>query len=164
MAKAPTPAIAALERAGVAHTVHPYELGPGADDVTFGEAVAAALGVDASRLFKTLVAVVDDEPVVAVVPVDGMLDIKALARAVGGKRAGLAPVELAERMTGYVVGGISPLGQRRRLPTIADASIADHDAVVVSAGRRGLQVELSPADLVALTGARTAAIALRGSE
>lgn len=156
-----TPAITALERAGVAHTVHPYELS-GDDDRSYGEAVAAALGVAGDRLFKTLVALADGEPVVAVVPVDGSLDMKGFARAAGAKRAGMAPPEVAERLTGYVVGGVSPLGMKRRLRMIADDAIEAHDTVFVSAGRRGLQVELSPGDLVALTGATVGPIADRG--
>jgi Cys-tRNA(Pro)/Cys-tRNA(Cys) deacylase len=162
MAKAQgaTPAITALERAGVAHTVHPYELS-GAGDRSYGEAVAEALGVPGDRLFKTLVALVDGEPTVAVVPVDGHLDMKRLAKAAGGKRAGMAPPDVAERLTGYVVGGVSPLGQKRRLPMVVDAAIEAHDTVFVSAGRRGLQVELAPADLVEITGASVAHVADR---
>jgi Cys-tRNA(Pro)/Cys-tRNA(Cys) deacylase len=155
-----TPAITALERAGVAHTVHSYELA-GDDDRSYGEAVAAALGVPGDRLFKTLVALVDGDPTVAVVPVDGSLDMKRLARAAGGKRAGMAPPDAAERLTGYVVGGVSPLGMKRRLRMIVDEALEAHDTVFVSAGRRGLQVELAPRDLLAVTGASIGAIADR---
>ncbi|MDX1690239.1 MAG: Cys-tRNA(Pro) deacylase [Acidimicrobiia bacterium] len=156
-----TPAVDALERAGIAHEVHEYRL-DGDEPGTYGEAVAASLGVAPDRLFKTLVALVDGAPTVAIVPVDGSLDTKALARAAGGKRAGLAPPDDAERLTGYVVGGVSPLGQRRRLPCYLDVAADQHDTVFVSAGRRGLQVELAPGALVTLTGASVAPIADRG--
>ncbi len=119
---------------------------------------AAALGVDAGRVFKTLVAEVDGTLTVGVVPVSGQLDLKALAAAVGGKRAVMADPVAAERSSGYVLGGISPLGQRRPLRTVLDASALQHPTVYVSAGRRGLEVELAPGDLMALTEARTAAI------
>jgi Cys-tRNA(Pro)/Cys-tRNA(Cys) deacylase len=112
-------------------------------------------------VFKSLVTEVDGGLTVAVVPVTGELDLKALAAAVGGKRAAMADRTLAERTTGYVRGGISPLGQRKRLPTVVDASALEHPTVYVSAGRRGLQLQLAPGDLVALTGAVTAPIAAR---
>jgi Cys-tRNA(Pro)/Cys-tRNA(Cys) deacylase len=117
------------------------------------------MGVEQARVFKTLVTEVDGGLTVAVVPVTGDVDLKALAVAVGGKRAGMADRVLAERTTGYVRGGISPLGQRKLLPTVVDSSAAAFETVYVSAGRRGLQVELSPADLIRLTGAVTAKIA-----
>jgi Cys-tRNA(Pro)/Cys-tRNA(Cys) deacylase len=126
---------------------------------SFGEEAADALGVDVARVFKTLVAQVDSALWVAVLPVPAQLDLKALAAAAGGKRATLADPADAERATGYVVGGISPLGQRKRLPTVVDAAALDHPTVFVSGGRRGLDVELAPADLVALTGAVVAPIA-----
>lgn len=155
-ASAGTPATAALARAGIAHTLHPYAH---ADDQThFGDEAVAALGLDPGRVFKTLLADVGDRLVVAVVPVAGQLDLKALAAAVGAKRAAMADPAAAERSTGMVVGGISPLGQRTRLATVVDASASAFPTVFVSAGRRGLQLELSPADLVAATGARVAAI------
>jgi Cys-tRNA(Pro)/Cys-tRNA(Cys) deacylase len=116
---------------------------------------AQALGLEPAQVFKTLLADVDGDLVVAVVPVDRSLDLKALAGAVHGKRAAMAEPAAAERATGYVVGGISPLGQRRRLPTVVDASALAWDTVLVSAGRRGLDVELAPGDLVRLTGAVT---------
>lgn len=141
----------------VAHTLHPYEVG--VDTPDYGRAVAGALGVPAERVFKTLVTEVDGALTVAVVPVTGELDLKALAAAVGGKRAAVADRAAAERATGYVRGGISPLGQRKRLPTIVDSSAAGFDSIYVSAGRRGLQVALAPADLLRLTGAATAPIA-----
>lgn len=152
-----TPATVALTDAGVEYTVHAYEHDPAAD--SYGEEAAAALGVSADRVFKTLVADVDGALTVAVVPVSGLLDLKALAAAVGGKRAAMADPPLAERTTGYVRGGISPLGQRKRLPTVVDTSVEWHTTVCVSAGRRGLEIELAPADLVRLTAARTAPIA-----
>ncbi len=155
-----TPATVALGAAKVAHTLRPYEhdARAHAEGLSYGLEAAAALGVDPRQVFKTLLAEVDGALTVAVVPVDGLLDLKALAAAVGGKRAVMAEPAAAERATGYVVGGISPLGQRRRLPTVVDASALEHGTVLVSAGRRGLDVELSPHDLVRLTGARTAPI------
>ena len=156
MAGQGTPATALLAKQKVAHTTHPYSVSP--DSPNYGAEVAAALGVPAERVFKTLVTEVDGALTVAVVPVTGDLDLKALAAAAGGKRAVLADRAVAERTTGYVRGGISPLGQRKRLPTVVDATAADHETIYVSAGRRGLQVELSPRDLVRLTGATLAAI------
>lgn len=154
---AATPALAALARAGVPHTVRPFRHDAGAP--SYGLAAAAALGVDPSRVLKTLVADVDGRLTIGVVRVDHSLDLKALAAATGGRRAVLADAAAAERATGYVVGGISPLGQRRRLPTVVDRSALDHATVYVSAGRRGLDVELAPGDLVRLLAATTAAIA-----
>jgi Cys-tRNA(Pro)/Cys-tRNA(Cys) deacylase len=155
-AAAGTPATALLTAAKVAHTLHPYDVSP--DAPNYGALVARALGVAPERVFKTLIAEVDGELVVAVVPVTGDLDLKALAHAVGGKRAALAERAVAERSSGYVRGGISPLGQRRRLPTVVDSSALQLDQMLVSAGRRGLQVALAPAELVRLTDAVTAAI------
>jgi Cys-tRNA(Pro)/Cys-tRNA(Cys) deacylase len=152
VAGAATPATALLVKQKVAHTLHPYEVSADAPD--YGRVVAEALGVPPERLFKTLVADVDGALTVAVVPVTGDLDLKALAAAAGGRKAVLAERAAAERATGYVRGGISPLGQRKRLPTVIDTSVTGFDTVYVSAGRRGLQVELAPADLVRLTGAR----------
>lgn len=156
MAGQGTPATALLAKWKVAHTTHPYSVSP--DSPNYGAEVAAALGVPAERVFKTLVTEVDGALTVAVVPVTGDLDLKALAAAAGGKRAALADRAVAERTTGYVRGGISPLGQRKRLPTVIDATAADHETIYVSAGRRGLQVELSPHDLVRLTSAALASI------
>jgi Cys-tRNA(Pro)/Cys-tRNA(Cys) deacylase len=130
-----------------------------AETAEYGAAVAATLGVTPERVFKTLVTEVDGDLTVAVVPVSGDVDLKALAAAAGGKRAAIADRVAAERATGYVRGGISPLGQRRRLPTVLDASAPAFPTIYVSGGRRGLQVELDPADLVRLTGARVAKIA-----
>jgi Cys-tRNA(Pro)/Cys-tRNA(Cys) deacylase len=144
----------------VPHTVRPYEHDP-RTELSYGMEAATALGIDPRQVFKTLVADVDGALTVAVVPVDGQLDLKGLAAAVGGKKAAMADPAAAERATGYVVGGISPLGQRRRLATVVDESALEFPAVLVSAGRRGVDVELAPADLVRLTGARTAPIARR---
>jgi Cys-tRNA(Pro)/Cys-tRNA(Cys) deacylase len=157
---AATPAVRALERAGVAHTLRPYDPEHPGDPGHrgHGEAAVAALGADPRQVFKTLVTVIDGTLTVAVVPVSGTLDLRALAAATGGRRAAMADPADAERATGYVVGGISPLGQRRALPTVVDESALGFATVLVSAGRRGLQVELPPADLVRLTRARTAPI------
>jgi Cys-tRNA(Pro)/Cys-tRNA(Cys) deacylase len=152
-----TPATALLGRQKVTHVLHPYDVD--AATPNYGFEVAAALGLDPARVFKTLVAEVDGALTVAVVPVTGELDLKALAAAAGGKRATLADRALAERTTGYVRGGISPLGQRKALPTVVDDSASGFDTVFVSAGRRGLQVELDPADLIRLTRAVTAPVA-----
>ncbi len=158
---AATPATALLTAAAVPHTVHGYDHDPRARGrgLGYGAEAAAALGVDPARVFKTLLAEVDGELTVAVVPVLAHLDLKALASVTGGKRAELADPAAAQRATGYVVGGISPLGQRRSLPTVVDDSALVHPSVLVSAGRRGLDVELAPSDLVRLTAARTAPIA-----
>jgi len=157
-ASAPTPAIATLLRAGIAHTVLPYQHDPRI--TAFGDEAAAALGRNAEQVFKTLVATVDGSLVVGLVPVARSLDLKALAAAVGGKKAAMAPVADAERSTGYVAGGISPLGQRRQLPTVLDVSAEGLPTICVSAGKRGLQVELAPTDLVRVTRARVAPIAV----
>ncbi|WP_410811941.1 Cys-tRNA(Pro) deacylase [Micromonospora sp. 067-2] len=159
MAGQGTPATALLGRRGIAHRTHPYRVA--ADAPNYGALVAEALGVAPGRVFKSLVTEVDGALTVAVVPVSGELDLKALAAAVGGKRATLADRAVAERATGYVRGGISPLGQRRRLPTVLDDSALDLPTIFVSAGRRGLQLELAAADLVALTDARTAPLRAR---
>ncbi|TDB95405.1 Cys-tRNA(Pro) deacylase [Actinomadura sp. 7K534] len=152
-----TPATVAAARAKIEFTLHSYEADPDAE--SYGEAAADALGVPHGRLFKTLLAEVDGRLTVGVVPVSSSLDLKALAAAAGGKKARMADPRDAERATGYVVGGISPLGQRRTLPTVIDESVSALATVYVSAGRRGLQIELVPADLVRLTGARLAPIA-----
>lgn len=146
-----TPAVLELRRRGIPCTVHAYEVAR--TDRSYGEAVARALGVEAERVFKTLVGVVDGASVVAIVPVSGRLSLKKLARAAGGKHATMAQPAEAERLTGYVVGGISPIAQRRRLPVYADRSLMEHATVFVSAGRRGLQLELDPQDLRAVAGA-----------
>jgi Cys-tRNA(Pro)/Cys-tRNA(Cys) deacylase len=151
MAARDTPATTAARRAGIAFSVHEYEHDPGA--ASYGLEAAQALGLDAARVFKTLVADLDGELTVCIVPVAGELDLRSL-----GKRARLAETAKAERTTGYVAGGISPLGQRRALPTLVDQSALEHDTIFVSAGRRGLEIELSPQDLVALTKADVRAL------
>jgi Cys-tRNA(Pro)/Cys-tRNA(Cys) deacylase len=155
---AATRAIDVLERAGVEYTVHSYVLA-GESELSYGEAVAAELGADPQRVFKTLVAAVDGEPVVAVVPVAGELSLKALAKLRAGKKARMADPTDARRLTGYVVGGISPFGHRKRLPVVVDSAARRQETVFVSGGKRGLQVEVKPADLIRLTGARVAPIA-----
>lgn len=151
-----TPATVALTRAGIAFTLHPYEHDPRA--ASFGLEAAEALGLPPERVFKTLMAVVDGALAVGIVPVSGQLDLKALARALGGAKAVMAEVDRAERATGYVAGGISPVGQKRPHPTVLDESALSHPTVFVSGGRRGLDLELSSTDLVAVTGAVTAPI------
>jgi Cys-tRNA(Pro)/Cys-tRNA(Cys) deacylase len=159
-----TPATVALTRAGVAHDLHPYghEAAPPGSHASYGLEAVAALELDPGQVFKTLVARVDGRLVVAVVPVSGSLDLKALATAVGGKKAEMADPADAERATGYVVGGISPLGHRSRLEVVVDESATGLDRVYVSAGRRGLQVSLAPVDLVAVSAARVAPIGRPG--
>ncbi|MEU6675435.1 Cys-tRNA(Pro) deacylase [Streptomyces sp. NPDC046925] len=151
-----TPATVALTAAGADYTVHAYEHDPA--HPSYGEEAAQAMGVSPDRVFKTLVAEVDGELTVAVVPVAGTLNLKALATAVSGKRAVMADPAAAERTTGYVRGGISPLGQRRKLRTVLDDSASSHATICVSAGRRGLEVELAPGDLARLTAAVLAPI------
>jgi Cys-tRNA(Pro)/Cys-tRNA(Cys) deacylase len=153
-----TPAVTAAQRAGVRIALHEFEHDPGSG--SYGLEAAARLGVDAGRVFKTLVAKLDDGRLaVGVVPVERSLDLKAMAAALGAKRAAMAGVSEAERATGYVVGGISPLGQRKRLPTALDQSALAFDRIFVSAGRRGLEIELSPADLLRVTGGCSAPVA-----
>ncbi len=144
--KGNTPALAYLLRQNVDHGVHTYELSGDAD--SYGEAVAAELGVDPDRLFKTLVAVVDAAPVVAIVPASARLSLKALAKAAHGKRAVMADPADAERWTGYVTGGISPFGRKRRMPVFVDETMMTFETVYASGGQRGIQIEVRPADLV----------------
>jgi Cys-tRNA(Pro)/Cys-tRNA(Cys) deacylase len=146
MAGRETPATRAANGAGITYTLHEYDHDPRA--ASFAGEAAEALGLDPRRVFKTLVVTVGDELAVAIVPAADQLDLKAV-----GKRAAMADTARAEKVTGYVAGGISPLGQRKRLPTFLDASAREHATVFVSAGRRGLEIELAPGDLVALTGA-----------
>jgi Cys-tRNA(Pro)/Cys-tRNA(Cys) deacylase len=146
-----------LARQKVRFTLHTYDVS--ADAPNYGLLVAQSLGVTAERVFKTLITEVDGELTVAVVPVIGDVELKALASAVGGKKAAMADRAVAERVTGYVRGGISPLGQRRLLPTVIDSSAQALETMYVSAGRRGLQVELTPTDLARLTNATLAPIA-----
>lgn len=154
---ASTPAIAVLVDAGVDHGVHPYDHDP-TSALSYGLEAAAALGVDASAVFKTLCFVADGTLTMGLVPVSGALDLKAAARAMGAKKAAMAQPAEAERATGYVVGGISPLGGRKRLPAVIDDSALALERVYVSGGRRGLDISLAPIDLVRLAGASTAPI------
>ncbi|GAA0516803.1 Cys-tRNA(Pro)/Cys-tRNA(Cys) deacylase [Saccharopolyspora subtropica] len=156
MAGKGTPATALLTRHRVQHRVHSYEHDPRAD--SYGLEAAAALGQPPERVFKTLVADVDGRLTVGVVPVTGQLDLRALAATVGGKKAKMAEVAAAERATGYVAGGISPLGQKKRLPVVVDTSATTFDTIYCSAGRRGLEIELAAADLVRLLDATVADI------
>ena len=151
-----TPATVALTAAGIEHTVHAYLHDP--RSTSYGLEAADALGLDPARVHKTLMASVDGRLTVAIVPVSGQLDLKALARAVGGSRAVMAGSAVAQRVTGYVVGGISPIGQRRPHPTVLDERALAWPTVFVSGGKRGLDVELAPADLVLITDAITAPI------
>jgi Cys-tRNA(Pro)/Cys-tRNA(Cys) deacylase len=156
-----TPAVRILERARITHRVHAYEHDPGSE--SYGLEAAHALNIPCGRVFKTLLAQdTAGHLLVALVPVAGQLDLKALAAACGTKRVTMARPEDAERATGYVVGGISPLGQRRRLPLWLDRSALSHPTVFVSAGRRGLEIELAPRDLLALTGGQVAEIVRTG--
>lgn len=152
-----TPATVALERAGVPFEVRSYEHDPTAQ--SYGMEAAAALAVHPARVFKTLLAATEAGLVVGIVPVTGSLDLKALAAAFGLKKATMADPATAERTTGYVVGGISPIGQRKHLPTVLDSSAQQFETILVSGGKRGLDLELAPADLVVTTGARYAPIA-----
>jgi Cys-tRNA(Pro)/Cys-tRNA(Cys) deacylase len=152
-----TPATVALTAMGIEFAVHPYEHDPSAP--SYGLEAAEALGVEPERVFKTLLADTDEGIVVGVVPVTGMLDLKALAAAVGAKRASMADPAVAERRTGYVVGGISPIGQKTAHVTVVDETAQLFDTVFVSGGKRGLDLELSPADLLGATDAIFAPIA-----
>lgn len=152
-----TPATVALTAAGVAFTARTYTHDPRA--ASFGLEAAEKLGIDPRRVFKTLVVDVDGELVVAIVPVSGRLDLKALAQAVGGRRAAMAEAAVVQRRTGYVLGGVSPLGQKVTLRTVLDASAIEYETILVSGGRRGLDVELAPDDLLALTGGEYADLA-----
>lgn len=152
-----TPAVVALRAAGIAFELLEYAYDPDADRV--GLQAAAALGESPSRVLKTLIAEVDTRPVCLVLASDREASMKKVALAFGGRRAAMLPVADAERLTGYRVGGVSPFGQKRRLPTVVDAAAAAFDLVCVNGGRRGLQVRLAPADLIALTGAELRDIA-----
>ncbi|WP_345529928.1 Cys-tRNA(Pro) deacylase [Nocardioides endophyticus] len=151
-----TPATVALTRTGVAFTLHEYHHDPRTE--SYGLEAAEALGVELGRVFKTLMSTVDGVLTVGIVPVSGQLNLKSLARAVGGSRAAMADVAAAERATGYVAGGISPIGQRRAHPTVLDRSASEHATIFVSAGRRGLDLEITPDDLVRVTRAIVAPI------
>ncbi len=154
-----TPATVALARAGVDFVLHAYDHDPRAS--SFGLEAAAALGVPPERVFKTLLVEVDGRLAVAIVPVDGQLDLKAFARSLGASRAAMADPAAAQRATGYVVGGISPFGQKRPHPTVLDRSALSHPRILVSAGRRGLDLEIAPADLVRVLEATTGQIGRR---
>jgi Cys-tRNA(Pro)/Cys-tRNA(Cys) deacylase len=154
-----TPATALLAKQRVPHQVHEYAHDP--RSASFGTEASELLGLPAERVFKTLVAEVDGVLTVGVVPVAGQLDLKALAAAAGGKKARMAGIAAAERATGYVAGGISPLGHRKRLPVVLDSSASDFETIFCSGGRRGLEIELGPAELVRLAGATVAPIASR---
>jgi Cys-tRNA(Pro)/Cys-tRNA(Cys) deacylase len=151
-----TPAVVALEEAGIAHTILEYERG--ADLHDFGREAADALGLDHDQVFKTLVVVADDELVVAIVPVSCQLSMKRVAAAVGAKRAAMCDPSVAERSSGYIVGGISPIGQRKRLRTVIDETAELFDLVYVSGGRRGMDIGVAPSDLVELLDAVVAPI------
>ncbi|MFP5070802.1 Cys-tRNA(Pro) deacylase [Pseudonocardia nantongensis] len=156
MAGKGTPATALLAKRQVHHELHTYTHAEGAG---YGAEAAELMGQDPQRVFKTLVALVDGTMTVGIVPVSAQLDLKALAAAAGGKKAVLAEIADAERATGYVAGGISPLGQRKRLSTVLDVSAREFPTIYCSGGRRGLEIELGPDDLVSLTGATVAPIA-----
>lgn len=159
-----TPAIVALERAGVAFVVHHFENAVALGDVGYGKAAAEALGVDEQRVFKTLLVELSESGpnvprhAVGVVPVSGSLSLKSLAHAVGAKRADMMNPAVAERLTGYVVGGISPFGQKKRLMTVVDESAIGHSTIFVSGGKRGLDIEIAPVDLLSVLGAVSAQI------
>lgn len=157
MARRGTAPIVVLDAAGVAYQLHEFDADPTKHG--FGQAAALALGVELERVFKTLIATVDgSQHVVAIVPVSGQLSLKDLAAAVHGKRAEMCPPDVAERLTGYVVGGISPFGQKRSLPVVIDETCVLFDTIFVSGGRRGLDIEIAPDDLLAVLHARTAPI------
>lgn len=157
MAGRGTPATALLTSRRVPHTLHTYDHDP--RHPSYGGEASQTLGLSPDRVFKTLVAEVDGRLTVGVVPVASQLDLKALAAAVGGKKAKMADVTAAERATGYVAGGISPLGQRKRLPVVLDTSATDFATIFCSGGRRGLEIELAPTDLATLSNAVVAPIA-----
>jgi Cys-tRNA(Pro)/Cys-tRNA(Cys) deacylase len=152
-----TPAIVALNNAKVSYRLHEFEVDQA--ERHYGQAAAVALGVELERVFKTLIATVDDhDHVVGIVPVSGQLSLKELAAAAHGKRAEMCLPETAQRLTGYVVGGISPFGQKKSMPVVIDETCVLFDSIFVSGGRRGLDIEIAPNDLVALLGAVTAPI------
>ena len=156
MASQGTPATAALAAAGVPFVLHPYAHDPAAS--SYGLEAAEVLGIDPDRVFKTLMVEVEGRLAVGVVPVSGNLDLKAFAAALDAKKAAMADPKAAERRTGYVLGGISPLGQRQPSPTVIDSSAVALETILVSGGRRGLDIELASADLIRLTSAATAPI------
>jgi Cys-tRNA(Pro)/Cys-tRNA(Cys) deacylase len=149
-----TPATITLDKARVAYRLHTYDYDPEADSI--GLAAAAALGVDPQVMLKTLIVLLDGKPACVVLPSDREVSMKKLAAALGGKRAEMSKAADAERITGYHVGGVSPFGQKKRLPTVVEADALTHAAVFVNGGQRGLQIELSPQQLVAVTSAKVA--------
>ena len=151
-----TPAVVALDDAGISYTIHEYDRGDDLHD--FGREAADALGLDHDRVFKTLVVVADDELIVAVVPVSCQLSMKRLAAVVSAKKATMCAVDRAERSSGYIIGGISPIGQRKRLRTVIDETAELFDTVYVSGGKRGMDIGLAPADLIAVLDAQVASI------
>jgi len=155
-----TPATVALTRAGISFTSHVYDHDPSA--TSYGIEAAQALGLAPAEVFKTLMATIDGAPVIAIVPVDTTLDLKALAAARNGRKAEMADAAMAQRVSGYVVGGISPIGQKKALPTIIDDSAQALDLIYVSGGQRGFDIGLAPVDLAAITGGQFAAIARGG--
>lgn len=156
---APTPAVARVREAGVDHVLHRYDHDPAAEG--YGSEAAELLGVTPGRVHKTLLVDAGGGLAVGIVPVDAQLDLKAMASALGARKVQMADPAIAARRTGYVVGGISPLGQVHRHPTVLDAGAVEHATIFVSGGRRGLEIELAPGDLAALTGATVAPIARR---
>ncbi len=152
-----TPAINAAKKAKISIVVREYAHDPAC--ASYGLEAAEKLGVDPERVFKTLIADLGDELVVAVIPVETMLGLKHLAKAAGAKKAAMADKSLVERTTGYVLGGVSPLGQKKRLRTFIDASAGDHSTILVSGGRRGLDIEIDPQDLARMTGGSFAPLA-----
>lgn len=153
-----TPATAALSKLGVQGRLHSYDFEPGG--LGIGEQAAKALGIEPARIFKTLMVTVDDgRPAIALTPVAAETQMKALAAALGGKRAAMIALRDAERISGYVKGGISPFGQRQKLDVVIDRSVEDHETVFVNGGRRGLQIELAPKDLIAALDAALADLA-----
>ena len=152
-----TPAIEALRAAGIAYTIRPYDHDPASR--SFGREAAEKLGVDPERVFKTLIVALESRKLcAAIVPVARQLNMKSLAKAAGGKKAAMAEIQLVERTTGYVMGGVSPVGQKRSLPAFIDSSATEYQTIYVSAGKRGLDIEISPRELIELINAKIAGL------